>query len=174
MEERMDGTLTGSVTERQQRVREELERRLEAIDRAREEAERAAERGDAAVSGVNLLDPSEYEYPGASAGQYSRIPGRELLVQRTRDDFETVIKFYREKKLGKPIVQIGERNQKQALFQSAGTSPISVLVRESRDRSRQSEVIILRSPFPFLTAQPEQVKPKAEGGQSNPAESKQN
>src|SRR5207302_2189954 len=87
-EDRMNQTQTGSVIEKQQRVREEMERRLEEIERAKEEAERAAERGDVAATGEKPLDFRGLEYQGASAGQYSRIPGKELLTQRTNHDFE--------------------------------------------------------------------------------------
>jgi hypothetical protein len=170
-EDRINGALTGSVVERQERLREELGQRLEAIERAREEAERAAERGDLASPGEKPLDLTAYEYPGASGGQYSRIPGREMLTGRTPDNFETVIRHYQEK-LGKPFVQVGERNQKQALFQSTGTPSVTVLVREIRDRSRQPEIIILRSPFRFTAAQPEAEKPATEANPKEPAESK--
>jgi hypothetical protein len=166
----MSQTLTGSVIERQERVREELERRLEAVERAREEAERAAERDEVAATGEEPLTLMGYEYQGATAGHYSRIPGRELLTQRTTDDFETVSRFYQER-LGKPLVQVGERNARQVLFQSAGTPSVTVLVRESPHRSRRTEIIVLRSPFRFLIAQPDQERPKAEENQP-PAESK--
>lgn len=170
-EDRLNQTLTGSVTEQQQRVREELERKLETIERAKEEAERAAERGEAGITGEKALDLRGVEYQGASAGQYSKIPGKELLTQRTKDDFETVSQFY-EGKFGKPFVQINERNQKQALFQSASTPSITVLVREGRDRTRQTEITILRSPFSFLAAKPNQEKSETEDGQNPAAKSK--
>jgi hypothetical protein len=175
-EDRSNQAMTRSVIEQQERVREEIERKLEAIERAREEAERAAERGDVIATGEEPLDLHGFEYQGASAGHYSRIPGKELLTQRTTDDFEKVVQSYQGTRFfGKPFAQVNERNQKQALFQSVGTPStpsITVLVRESRERSRQTEIIILRSPFRFPTAQPNQERPDAEESQSPPAKSR--
>jgi hypothetical protein len=146
-------TLTGSVAEQQEQVRREVQNRLEAVQRAREEAQRVGERGELIPTDEKPLDLTQYEYQGASAGQFSRIPGRELLTQRTKDDFMTVTRFY-QAKLGSPFAQVNERNERQALFQSAGSPSVTVLVRESRDRSRQLEIIVLRSPFRFSIAQP--------------------
>lgn len=160
IEDRIKQTLTGSISDYQDRVREGLERRLAEIDRLKDDVQRAAERGELTATGEKPLDLTGYEYQGASAGQYSKIPGKELLTQRTKDDFETVIRFYQEK-LGKPFVQVSERNQKQALFQSPGTPSVTVLVREMRDRLRQPEIIILRSPFRFPVAPSDQEPPKA-------------
>ncbi|MEP7274478.1 MAG: zinc ribbon domain-containing protein [Acidobacteriota bacterium] len=146
-------TVTTSVTEQQERSREEISKRLEAIERAREDAERAAERGDALLSGEKPLDLTPYEYQGASAGQFSRIPGRESLTQRTKDDWDTVVRFYQEK-MGAPYIRTtSDRGLKDAVFQSTGTPSVTVRVRETRDRSRQPEIIILRSPFRFPQAQ---------------------
>lgn len=171
-EDRLKQTLTSSIIEYHDREREQLERRLEEIYRAKDEAQRAAERGDLASTGEKLLDFSGYEYQGASTGEYSRIPGRELLVQRTKDDFDTVSRFYQEK-LGVPFVYVSERNQKQSLFQSIGPPSITVLVRESRDRLRQPEIIILRSPFRFNIPPLDQENPKADQNQKATVESKQ-
>jgi len=170
-EDRMNQTLTGSAIEIQEHVRQELERRLEAVERAKEEAERAAERGDVAATGEKPLDLTEYEYQGASTGQYSKIPGKEMVTQRTQDNFETVSKFYQEK-LGQPLAQVSDRNARQALFHYGRVPPVMVLVREGRERSRQTEIIILRSPFRFFTAQPEPDKHDGEGSQSPPARSR--
>jgi len=160
-EDQVRFTLAGSVTEQQEQVRREVQNRLEAVQRAREDAQRAAERGDLAATDEKPMDLSGYEYQGATAGQYSRIPGRELLTQRTKDDFPTVTRFY-QAKLGPPFAQVNERNERQALFQSAGSPSVTVLVRESRDRSRQLEIITLRSPFRFSIAQP--VQPQEDQG----------
>jgi hypothetical protein len=166
-EDQVRFTLAGSVTEQQEQVRREVQNRLEAVQRAREDAQRAAERGDLAATDEKPLDLSGYEYQGATAGQYSRIPGRELLTQRTKDDFATVTRFY-QAKLGPPFAQVNERNERQALFQSAGSPSVTVLVRESRDRSRQLEIITLRSPFRFTIGQPVQ----AQDNEDNPTGSK--
>jgi hypothetical protein len=168
---RINQKLAGSVQELQERANDELERRMEEIERASREAERAAERGITAATAESPLDLSEYEYPGATAGQYSRIPGRELLTQRTRDDFATVSQFYQQK-LGKPVMQTVERNQRQALFHSSGKPAIAILVREGRDRSRQPEIIVIRSPFNFPWLQPNQPEPKAETDQKATTEPK--
>jgi hypothetical protein len=152
-EDRLRDTLTGSIADYHERIREDLERKIEAVDRAKEEAERAIERGDGGTD-VKPLDLVSYEYQGASGGQYSRIPGRELVTQRTNDNFETVSKFYQEK-MGRPLAQITERNRKESLFQTVGSPSATVLIRESRDRGRQTEIIIVRSPARFPTLQPD-------------------
>lgn len=141
-EESLNRTMIEALTEQHDRLREEMERRIEEVQRAKEEAERAG----AAVTGEPALDLSSFEYPGATSGEYSRLTGRELLTQTTTDDFEAVTKYYRQK-LGAPLVQIIERNEKQALFQSPGTPPIAVLVQPGERRGRQWEIVILRSPF---------------------------
>lgn len=150
-------TLTGSVSERQDRLRDEAQRRLEEVERAREESQRAFERGSLTNSDEKLLDLNEYEYKNATTGQYSRIPGKEVLTQRAKEDFETISQFY-QKKLGLPFVHRNERNEKQSLFQSETIPSVSVLVRESRDRSHQTEIIVIRSPFRFPRIQPDQEK----------------
>lgn len=170
-EDRLQETLVGSVTEFQERRREEMERQLEDIERAKEEAERAAERGELGRSGEKPLDLTEFEYKGASAGEFSRIPGRELLTQRTSDNFDTVARYFQEK-LGQPILQLNRRNRRQVVFQSTGTPSVTVLVRESRERSRQPEIIIMRSPFRFPVSAPEAeaAKPAAAAEAKAPAE----
>ena len=172
-EDEISQTMTGSVTERQERLREDLRRRLEAIQRAKEDADRALERGDLVPSDEKTLDVTAYEYKDATSGQYSRVPGRELLTQRTSDDFETVTKFYQEK-LGRPFVQISERNRREAIFQSTTTPSVTVLVREERNNARRPEIMILRSPFRFpIVQQPDQEKPKPEDSQKAPTAAKQ-
>lgn len=160
IEDQTRRTLTETVTEFQERAREQLNQRLEAIERAKEDSERAASRGDLPPLGEKPLDLSAYEYPGASAGQYTRIPGRELLTQRTKDDLDTVTRFYQEK-LGKPYIQVNDRTPRQVLFQSPANPSVTVLVRDTRDRTRQPEIIILRSPFRFPVAQADQEPAKA-------------
>jgi hypothetical protein len=173
-EDQLRRTMTESITEYQDRMREDLQRKIEAIERAKEDAERAAERGESGTD-AKPIDLTSYEYQGATAGQYSRIPGRELLTQRTKDDFETVRKFYQEK-LGQPLIQVNndrnDRNQKQAFFQSVGSPSATVLIRETRDRARQLEVIILRSPFRFPSLQTDEEKQKAADAEKATAEAK--
>jgi hypothetical protein len=131
---------------------------MEEVQRAREEAERAAERGGAALAGEPPLNLSRFEYPGATSGQYSRIPGREMMTQMTGDSFDTITQYYQQK-LGPPLAQI---SGKQALFQSAGPVPVAVLVRDGRGRGRQWEIVLMRSPLRFLTAQPGQAQAEGE------------
>ncbi len=168
---RVNQKLAGSILEIQERVRDDMERRMDDIERANNDAERAAERGATGTTSETPLDLSAYEYPGEMTGEYSRIPGQELRTQRTRDDFATVIRFYQQK-FGNPIMQTVERNQKQALFLIAGNPAVAVLVRESRDRSRQPEITILRSPFNFQWLQPNQPEPKADADQKATTEPK--
>lgn len=156
--------LTQSVNEFQENAREEIRNRLESVERAREEAERAQERGDALLSGEKPIDLSPYEYEGSSAGQFNRIPGKEMMTQRTKDDVEQVIRHYQEK-MGQPLVRtINDRGMKEVLFQTSTTPPVTVRVREMRDRSRQPEILIIRSPFRFPAPQgaTDVAKPKVE------------
>jgi hypothetical protein len=157
-EDQLRQTMNSSITDIQNRVRDDLNRRLDDVARARDDAQRALERGDWSATGEKPLDLSGYEYQGATTGQYSRIPGKEMLTQRTKDDFDLVVQFYRQK-LGQPYLISNERNQKQAIFQSTGTPSVTIMVRESRDRSRQPEITILRSPFRFPPIQPEIIAP---------------
>jgi hypothetical protein len=163
--------MTDSIMEYQERMREDIQRKIEAIDRAKEDAERAIERGEPGTD-AKPIDLTSFEYQAATAGQYSRIPGRELLTQRTKDDFETVRRFYQEK-LGQPLIQVNnDRNQRQAFFQSVGSPSATVLIRETRDRARQLEIIILRSPFRFPSLQVEEEKQKAADPEKATAEAK--
>ena len=45
-EDQLRRTMTDSIMEYQERMREDIERKIEAIDRAKEDAERAIERGE--------------------------------------------------------------------------------------------------------------------------------
>lgn len=148
------------VADQRERAKEDIERQMEEVQRAREEAERAAERGGPVVAGEQPLNLSGFEYPGATSGQYSRIPGREMMTQMTGDNFETITQYY-QLKLGPPLAQI---SGKQALFQSAGPTPVAVLVRNGR--GRQWEIVLMRSPLRFLTPQAGQLQ--AEGGNLPP------
>jgi hypothetical protein len=167
-EDGLNRSVVGVVAEQRERMREDIERRMEEVRRAREEAERAAERGGAMATGEQPVDLSGFEYPGATSGQYSRVPGREMLTQVTGDSFETITQHYRQK-LGPPLVQVVGRNDKQALFQSADAPPVAVLVREARGRGRQWEIVVLRSPFRFPVAQPPLPPPAPEAPPPPPA-----
>lgn len=157
-EDRLNRTLINATTEQTSRIQDELRQRIDDVERAKDDAQRAAERGLIGLD-EKPFNLSEFEYPGATSGQYSRIPGKELTTLRTKDDFETIVAHY-ESKLGKPYVTLTERNQRRALFQSSGTPSATVLVQETQDRNRD-KIIILRSPFRFpkpanvLAAQPE-------------------
>jgi hypothetical protein len=146
---------TESVAELQERLRRQLDLRLEEITEAKEAAERAAERDTPFPADEKPLNLRYYEYEplNVASGTYSRIPGKELLTQRTKDDLETISQFY-QKKLGAPFIVINRRDNKRLLFQSPGSPgnpSVSVLVRDNDENRRQFpfEIIILRSPFPF-------------------------
>jgi hypothetical protein len=145
-EDRLNRNATGAIVEFNSLIKEEIERRMEDIERAKEDARRAAERG-LPVLAEKPLNLNEYEYPDATSSQYSRIPGKELLTLRTKDDFDTIVAHY-QTKLGKPYAITNDRNNRRALFQTASTPSITVLVQETNDRNRE-KVSILRSPFPF-------------------------
>ncbi len=142
--------LEDRIREAQDRAREALDRQREALDRAREAAEQAGEAGAAiALPNEKLLDLTPYEYPGATVGSSIRIPGHEILSQRTSDDFDAVLQFY-QKKLGKPIIHSNETWEKRLLFQSAGTPAISVSVETDYEHGGQLKIVVLRSPFGAL------------------------
>lgn len=132
-----------TITERYEKLREELQRNFEDFERAREEAQRAAERG-LTRSGEKPLDLSAFDYPGSTSSQSSRIPGAELTTLRTKDNFDTIRAYYVEK-LGKPALETNERNQRRALFLSAGQPSVAVLIQESNDRNRD-KIFILPTP----------------------------
>ncbi|MGH9845126.1 MAG: hypothetical protein ACREEM_40940 [Blastocatellia bacterium] len=135
------------IREAQERAREAQERQREALDRARDAAEQAGEAGAAvALSGEKLLDLTPYEYPGATVGSSIRIPGHEILSQRTSDGFDAVLQFY-QKKLGKPIIHTNETWEKRLLFQSAGPPAVSVSVETDFEHGGQLKIVVLRSPF---------------------------
>lgn len=167
-EDEIKRTMTGAITESQEQIREELERRREAIERAKEDSERAKERGDAPSLDEKPLDLATYEYPGASAGEYIRIPGREVLTQRTPENFDAISRFYQDK-MGKPFVQSNDRGRRQVIFQTVTSPSVTVFIRETPDRSRQPEIVILRSPFRFPFSLQDQERLKAEQAPKVPA-----
>jgi hypothetical protein len=160
-EDRLNRTATTAIGEIKNRFREDAERRMEDLERAKEEALRAAERGIPLLD-EKPLDLDEYEYPDSISGQYSRVPGKELLTLRTKDDFERILQHY-QAKLGKPYITISERNNKRALFQTNGTPSVTVLVQETNDRNRE-KISILRSPFRFSKLLGEPANAPAEAG----------
>jgi len=138
------------IRQSEERAREAIERQQQAFEAAREAAEQASEAG-AAIASPNekLLDLTPYEYPGATVGSSIRIPGHEILSQRTSDDFDAVLQFY-QKKLGKPIIHSNETWEKRLLFQSAGAPPVSVSVETDYEHGGQLKIVVLRSPFRAL------------------------
>ena len=144
-EDQLRSELTEAVRERYDQLNRELDRQIEDIDRARQESNRAAERGLLGLD-EKLLDLNTYEYPGATSSQFSRIPGKELLTMRTKDDFDSIVQHY-QAKLGKPYLTRLNRNEKLALFQSSsGPASVTVRVIETRDRDRE-KIYVMRSPF---------------------------
>src|SRR6185436_7127286 len=101
-----------------------------------------------------LLDLSQYEYPGASVGNYSRIPGNEMLQMRTKDSFDSINQHY-QKKLGKPLLLINDGDDDKSLFFQSNTSP-AVFVSVEHDDDRWL-ITITRAPFQFV--QPDASKP---------------
>lgn len=162
-EDRLKGSFISATNEQSDRLQNELRQQLEDVERAKEDARRAAERGGS-ESDVTLLDLKEFEYPEATSAQSSRIPGKELTTLRTRDDFETIVRYY-QSKLGEPYVVINDRNNKRALFQSNGSPSVTVFVQDTNDRNRD-KISIMRSPFRFrklqgvLAGQPEAANGK--------------
>ena len=131
-------------------TREAQNRAREAVERTREAAEQASVAGAAlTVSDAKPLDLSAYEYPSALVGSAIRIPGHEMLTQRTTDSLEDVSQFY-QKKLGKPILQINEPWETRLLFQSNTMPPISVSVEKDEQHQGQLKITVLRSPFRTL------------------------
>lgn len=144
------------IREAQDRAREAQDRIREAQQRARELAERAAESGATlAPSDGKPLDLSQYEYPGANVGNYSRIPGNEMLQLRTKDSFDAINQHY-QKKLGKPLLFINDGDDDKSLFFQSNTSPAVFVSVEHDDDSGRWLITITRAPFQF--AQPDAPK----------------
>jgi hypothetical protein len=143
------------IREAQERAREAQDRIREAQQRVREAAERAAESGAPLAPGdAKPLNLTQYEYPAASVGNYSHIPGSEMLQMRTKDSFDTIKEFY-EKKLGKPLLLINDGDDRSLFFQS-NTSPAVLVSVEHDDDSGGWQITVTRAPFQF--AQPEAPK----------------
>jgi hypothetical protein len=141
-------------------IREAQERRHTLGDRVRESAERAAEAGAAiATRDLQPLDLSEYEYPGANVGNYSRIPGYEMLQLRTKASFEAIKDFYQQK-LGKPLLFINDGDEDKSLFFQSNSTPAVFVTVEYDDDSGRWLITITRAPFQF----PQPDAPKAASG----------
>lgn len=146
----MERELRDREREARDRTREAQDRVREALERSREAAEQASAAGAALpVTDAKPLDLSTYEYPSAIVGSAIRIPGHEMLTQRTSDRIEDVSGFY-QKKLGKPILQINEPWEKRVIFQSNTAPPISVTVEKDEQHQEQLKIVVLRSPFRTL------------------------
>jgi hypothetical protein len=132
-----------------------------AQEQARDRAQQAAEAGAAlAPSDIHPLDLGPYEYPGASLGSYSRIPGNEMTQSKTKDAFDTIIQFY-QKKLGKPLMLMNDEDEKNAFFQSSTAPGIFVSIEEDDDNNGFWRITITRAPFlfPQLAAAPAPLVP---------------
>jgi hypothetical protein len=144
------------IREAQQRALETQDRIREAQDRARELAERAAEAGATIATGdVKPLDLSTYEYPGAHVGNYSHIPGNEMLQMRTKDSFDAINQHY-QKKLGKPLLFINDGDDDKSLFFQSNTAPAVFVSVEHDDDNDRWLITITRAPFQF--SQPDAPK----------------
>jgi hypothetical protein len=146
------------IREAQDRAREAQDRVREAQERARELAERAAAEGAVIATGdVKPLDLSQYEYPGANVGNYSRIPGYEMLQLRTKASFDTIKEFY-QGKIGKPLLFINDGDDDKSLFFQSNTTPAVFVTVEHDDDSGRWLITITRAPFQF--PQPGAAKPQ--------------
>jgi hypothetical protein len=134
------------LNEMEQRAREAAQRQQEALERMKEAAERAAEAGlTAAHSNEKLTDLKPYEYPNATIGSAIRIPGNEILTQRTSDPIETVIEYF-QKKLGDPIIRITDADEKRVIFQSSTFPSIAVSIETDDEHPNQLKILTVRAP----------------------------
>lgn len=148
------------IREAQNRTREEQSRLREAQRQALELAQRAAEAGaPVAASDGKPLNLDQYEYPGAAVGNYSRIPGSEMLQARTRDSFNAIKEYY-QGKLGKPLLYINNEDDDKSLFFQSNTSPVVFVSVEHDDDSDRWLITITRAPFQF----PQPDAPKVASG----------
>ncbi|MGE0131565.1 MAG: hypothetical protein AB7U82_26080 [Blastocatellales bacterium] len=135
------------------RARDLRNRARDALKQSSEAAERASEAGAAiAQTDEKPLDLSQYEYPGATAGNTIRIPGREMLTMRVSDGhFDAVYQFY-QKKFGKPIIEFNEPAEDRLLIFHSNTSPaISVSIETDDEHpGPMLKIVVLRSPFPIF------------------------
>lgn len=145
------------IREAQDRAREAQDRIREAEQRAREAAEQAAASGASLAPGdAKPLDLKEFEYPGAATGNYSRIPGSEMVQMRSKDSFDTILQHY-QKKLGKPLMLMTDDDDKSAFFQSTAAPAVFVSIENDEDNDGFWKITITRAPFQFH--QPDAPKP---------------
>lgn len=131
----------------------------EMQNQARELAQHAAGAGIAiapAPGDVQPLDLNEYEYPGATIGSYSRLPGNEMMQLRTKDPFDAIRGFY-QKKLGKPLLFINDGDDDRSLVFQSNTAPTVVVTVNHDDDSDGWVIVVTRAPFQI--AQPELPQP---------------
>lgn len=137
------------MREIQQRAREAQDRFREAAQLAREHAEQAMAAGAPLLAGAEKpLDLSPFEYPGASTGNYSRIPGNEMVQLRSSDSFERIVQHY-QKQLGKPLLLFTDEDDKRAFFQSTASPGVLVSIAKDEDHGSLWSIAITRAPFQF-------------------------
>ena len=151
-----ENDLRNSVNEELQRLREQtnaqLEKQLEALRAAAEAAENASNEGALLAPGATKpLDLTPYEYPNSAAGNIIRLPGYELMTQRTGDSFDKINQYY-QSKLGKPIVQINQEEEKRLLFQTSQAPFFTVTVEADDEHEGQFKIVIQRTPGSPLNA----------------------
>ncbi len=147
------------IREAQDHAREAQDHIREAAQQAREAAEQAAASGATLAPGAaKPLDMKEFEYPGAATGNYSRIPGSEMVQMRSKDSFDTILQHY-QKKLGKPLMLMTDDDDKSAFFQSTAAPAVFVSIESDEENDGFWKITITRAPFQF--PQPEAPKPPA-------------
>ncbi|MFN0121067.1 MAG: hypothetical protein ACKV2V_11260 [Blastocatellia bacterium] len=159
-EDDMDRRATESVQEYSDRLTEQMNRRMEDIDRAIEDARRSLERGAMPVPDQKPLSLHVYEYENAAGGQFSRLAGREFVTQQSRDAYDAISQFY-VGKMGQPIAQTRERNNRKTVFQTADSPSVTVLLEENDERRGQTKITILRSPFTLQVLRRDPLKTSA-------------
>lgn len=131
----------------------------EAQERAREATAQAAENGVPIPGDIKPLNLDAYEYPNASLGNYSRIPGAEMVQLKTKDSFDAITQFY-QKKLGKPLLLIKDEDDNSAIFQSPTGQPsapgVFVSVENDDENDGFWRITITRAPtlFPQIEVPP--------------------
>jgi hypothetical protein len=136
------------------RVKEEIDK---AVAIAKEEAEKAAQQGSSAPNGQPYgvpppppappapgelsQDLEQLRYPNAKVASRVNALGQQVLTLKTNDTLDKVKTYYTEK-LGAPIVESEEENERNLVFQKA---PLMVTVGQDRRNPSQLDITIIRS-----------------------------
>lgn len=125
---------------------------LDEIARAREELKRARAEAAQALPDAEIPAPepealaalTNFRYPQSTLRQSVSVLGNDVLRTSTTDKFAQVREHY-QKLIGPPILENFENGNEEAVFKSAGPSPVVVTITRESGRADEISIVILRS-----------------------------